>query len=77
MRERESSPSIAFSGSGIGFTVWLVFFILKLCNLNNPDFAWLTWFWVFFPLWVPIALSLLLFIIICIIVYIRDTSLYR
>ena len=28
----------------IGFIVWLVFLILKLCNMNNPDFSWLTWF---------------------------------
>ena len=41
----------------IGFILWLVFLILKLCNLDNPDFAWLTWFWVWFPFWFPIALD--------------------
>lgn len=39
------SPSLGF----IGFVVWLVFLILKLCNQHNPDFEWLTWFWVWFP----------------------------
>ena len=36
----------------IGFITWLVFLILKLTN--NPD--WLTWFWVWFPFWLPWAI---------------------
>jgi len=40
----------------IGFITWLVFLILKLCNQGNPDFEWLTWFWVWFPFWIPWAI---------------------
>ncbi len=36
----------------IGFITWLVFLIIKLTS--NP--AWLTWFWVWFPFWLPWAL---------------------
>lgn len=48
-----TSPSLGT----IGFIVWLVFLILKLCNQGNPDFEWLTWFWVWFPFWLPIAIE--------------------
>lgn len=40
----------------VGFITWLVFLILKLSNQNNPDFDWLTWFWVWFPFWLPWAI---------------------
>lgn len=43
-----------------GFVTWLVFFILKLCNVLPVEF---TWFWVFFPLWLPIAISSVILII--------------
>ena len=36
----------------IGFITWLVFLIIKLTS--NP--AWLTWFWVWFPFWLPWAI---------------------
>ena len=55
--------STSFSLESIGVITWIVFLVLKLCNMNNPDFEWLTWFWVWFPLWAPIALSLVLVLI--------------
>lgn len=56
-----SSVSVSFTG--MGFITWLVFLILKVTN------AWpaLTWFWVWFPLWIPWAAGIGLFIIIVII----------
>ena len=51
----------AISLETIGFITFIVFLVLKLCNQNNPDFAWLSWFWVWFPLWAPIALDLIIF----------------
>lgn len=48
----------------IGFITWIVFLVMKLCNQNNPDFNWLTWFWVWFPLWAPWALLAAIVIII-------------
>ena len=60
----------------IGVITWIVFLVLKLVNLDNPKFDWLTWFWVWFPLWIVpavfIAICLILFII-SLIVYIIDT----
>ena len=43
---------------GIGFIVWLVLLILKLCKVIN-----IGWFWVWFPLWLPIAISLVILIV--------------
>ena len=59
MENSKNSYSVGLSLNTIGFITWLVFLILKLCNQNNPDFAWLTWFWVWFPFWLPIAIDLL------------------
>ena len=39
---------------GAGFTTWLVFFILKMTNVLPESFSW---FWVWFPLWIPFAFS--------------------
>ena len=50
-----STPTFSLTASG--FIVWIVFLVLKLCNMNNPDFAWLTWFWVWFPFWLPLAID--------------------
>ena len=35
----------------LGAIAFTLFLVLKLCNLDNPDFEWLSWFWVFSPLW--------------------------
>lgn len=58
MNENSSSKSLELTLplTTIGFVTWIVFLILKLCNQTNPDFEWLTWFWVWFPLWIPWAL---------------------
>ena len=66
----------SFSLESIGIITWIVFLVLKLCNMNNPDFEWLTWFWVWFPLWFPIALTFALAIIalfiVALVVYIQN-----
>lgn len=49
---------VTMSFPEIGFIVWLVFLIMKCANLNNPNYEWLTWFWVWFPLWIPWAIYL-------------------
>ena len=43
--------------SGIGFTglLQIAFIVLKLCNVIN----W-SWWWVLAPIWIPLALGLLL-----------------
>ena len=54
--------------SGIGFIVWIVFLVLKLCEVLPESFSW---FWVLFPLWIgpaiTIGLSLIVFLIVLII----------
>lgn len=62
----KNSVSTSMSLSSIGFIVFVVFLVLKLCNMSNIDYEWLTWFWVFFPLWSSVATELLLAIIIVI-----------
>ncbi len=43
--------------SGIGFTglLQIAFIVLKLCNVIN----W-SWWWVLAPIWIPLAIGLLL-----------------
>lgn len=36
--------------TSIGLIVFIVFLVLKLCNVLPAEF---TWFWVWFPLWIP------------------------
>lgn len=66
--EERSNINTGLSLGSIGFVIWMVFFILKLCNLDNPSYEWLTWFWVWFPLWAPLAIELVL-VSIFIIIY--------
>jgi len=44
-----------FSG-GLGTLIFLVFLTLKILVLSGTlpeaNYEWLTWFWVFFPLWI-------------------------
>ena len=64
------STSFTLPLGTIGFITWIVFLVLKLCNMNNPDFAWLTWFWVWFPFWLPFAIGgafLLIALVACLI----------
>ena len=48
----------------LGLIVFIVFLILKLCNVLPETF---TWFWVWFPLWIPWAIELVLFGIVLLI----------
>ena len=68
MREK-SKPSISiFMGlfELIGIITFIVFLTLKLSSSGNPSYEWLTWFWVFFPLWIPITTSLGILLLIII-----------
>lgn len=49
------SDKIQISGSGIGLggLLFVAFLVLKLCGV----ISW-SWWWVFAPLWIPIALFL-------------------
>ncbi len=59
--QENSKPAISISMGLlelVGLITFIVFLTLKLSNIGNPSYEWLTWFWVFFPLWIPIATSL-------------------
>lgn len=53
------------SGLGLGtmgFITWLVFLILKVTG------TWaISWFWVFFPLWIPWAIAGAIFVLVLIV----------
>ena len=55
---RESGAS---AGGGITLSglVFIVFLVLKLCNVIN----W-SWWWVTAPLWIPVAMMAAIFIIV-------------
>lgn len=48
------------SGGGIGLSgvLLIVFIVLKLCNV----IAW-SWWWVLCPLWIPIAIWMIIVVI--------------
>ena len=64
-QENKNVATVSISFGSAGFILFVVFLILKLTNAWN-----ISWFWVFFPLWLPWAIGLVLFIlaIICILI---------
>ena len=52
MNEKNNS-TITIEGSFI-FTLFIVFMVLKLCNVIN----W-AWVWVFSPLWIPLLIVII------------------
>ena len=72
MRDKNLVQASAPSLGTLGLITFIVFLVLKLCNLSNPDFEWLTWFWVWFPLWIPWAIELVFFAIVTVVLLIID-----
>ena len=72
MRDKNLVQASAPSLGTLGLITFIVFLVLKLCNLSNPDFEWLTWFWVWFPLWIPWAIELVFFTIVTVVLLIID-----
>lgn len=60
---KQATKVTGFSLTTMGFITWLVFLILKVTGVWTS----ISWFWVFFPLWIcpaaSIAGCILLFII--------------
>lgn len=59
----DSNSSAAGGGIGIGTLLFIVFLVLKLCNVID----W-SWWWVTAPLWIPIGLVFLIFIVAVIVI---------
>jgi hypothetical protein len=64
------NQQVVYRGCGLGTMVFIVFLVLKLLlsgGVITGDFAWLTWFWVFFPLWIGPAIYIVVIGIIIVI----------
>ena len=59
------------SGISLPIIVFLIFLILKITN----QISW-SWFWIFSPLWIPVALFISIFIVavMVILLYIAYTG---
>lgn len=66
MREKQ----VVAQGNSVGaaFLLFLVFLVLKLTGV----IAW-SWLWVLAPLWIPLALAVLVVVIGLIVLGIRDS----
>ena len=51
------------NGIGIGTILFIVFLVLKLTNTID----W-SWWWVTAPLWIPVGIVIILFIILCMLI---------
>lgn len=51
-----ASSSSASGGIGLGGVLFIVFLVLKLCHV----ISW-SWLWVTAPLWIPMAIVVLIF----------------
>lgn len=62
MKNHEGNLTFNLTLDVMGFITFLVFLILKVTG------AWpeISWFWVFFPLWIGIAVGAVIFLIIII-----------
>lgn len=61
------NKKVTVNFGGIGTLLTIAFIVMKLCGV----IAW-PWLWVLAPLWISVALSLLIFIIVTIIVVIGN-----
>ena len=55
----ESSKSITIGGTGFFNLLFLVFLVLKLTKVID----W-SWWWITAPLWVPVSISVLFFVLV-------------
>jgi hypothetical protein len=67
----DGKQTVVRNGIGLGGFIFLIFLTLKILVISNvlpaANFAWLTWFWVFFPLWISFAIGFTILIIFFII----------
>ena len=53
--------------SGLSATLTLIFVVLKLCGVI--DWGWV---WVLAPIWIPLAIVVAIFAVVCGVLWIRD-----
>jgi ABC-type Fe3+-siderophore transport system permease subunit len=54
------------SGLGFGAVLFIVFLVLKLTNVID----W-SWWWVTAPLWIPIGLAVMIFIVTALVIIVK------
>ena len=59
----------ASGGLGLGAVLFLIFLVLKLCNVID----W-SWWWITSPLWISFILYVLIIVGVFIYYYLEDTS---
>ena len=66
-----SQASNSSAGGGIGFTglLAIVFIVLKLCNVIN----W-SWWWVTAPIWIPVAIAIVILVFVGLVLVIKECS---
>lgn len=57
------NEQVASNGLGLGTVLFIVFLILKLTNVID----W-SWWWVTAPLWIPIGLAIMIFIVTALVI---------
>lgn len=62
----------AGGGLGLGTVLFLIFLVLKLCNVID----W-SWWWVTSPLWISAIIIVLLFVGIFVYYYIEERNFFR
>lgn len=56
--------TVASSGVGLDIILFVVFLVLKLCNIID----W-SWWWVTAPLWIPVVLFVGVFLVVFVIAF--------
>lgn len=71
MEDRNIVQTSVLPLTTIGLITFIVFLVLKLCNILPSEF---TWFWVWFPLWIPWAIEIILVGVVLLIYFIINKS---
>lgn len=61
------NEQVASNGLGLGTVLFIVFLILKLINVID----W-SWWWVTAPLWIPIGLEIKIFIVTALVIIAKE-----
>lgn len=61
------NEQVASNGLGLGTVLFIVFLILKLINVID----W-SWWWVTAPLWIPIGLAIMIFIVKALVIIAKE-----
>ena len=69
MMSKDSKNVTVKSGISFSSLLFIVFFVLKVCNVGIVG-TW-SWFWVTSPLWIPLAVLIAVALIIFIILALR------